>query len=251
MGGVFTHRLGAFDSGGGAPATDPHFASTVLLLSCDGSNGSTTFTDESAAARGNAGVLGNAQVSTSIVKFGSGSLRLDGNIDGINYADSADWLLSGDFTMETWAYFDSASIETTQTMFSQWTTTGNQRSWSFQYSGAGATNTLNFLGSNAGSAVNLNVSHNWTPTHSTWYMLCAERSGNDFRIYIDGAMVAKTTTAFTFHNSSAGFRAGYLDSGGVTQFLHGNMDEMRITNGVARYASDGGYSVPSSAFPRS
>ena len=33
--------------------------------------------------------------------------------------------------------------------------------------------------------------------------------------------------------------------------LNANLDEVRITKGVARYASDSGFSVPSPAFPRS
>ena len=37
----------------------------------------------------------------------------------------------------------------------------------------------------------------------------------------------------------------------TTQYLNGWIDEVRITKGVARYASDSGYTVPTAAFPRS
>ncbi len=37
----------------------------------------------------------------------------------------------------------------------------------------------------------------------------------------------------------------------MKHFLIGWLDELRITKGVARYASDGGFTVPTAAFPRS
>jgi hypothetical protein len=40
-----------------------------------------------------------------------------------------------------------------------------------------------------------------------------------------------------------------LDIGSAT--FGGWIDELRITKGVARYASDGGFTVPTAAFPRS
>lgn len=235
-----------------AVPTDPSFSSTVLLLSGDGANASTTFTDQSFKARGNATVVDGAQVRTANPKFGTGSIRFDGNADGLAFADSADWNMgSGAFTIETWALFDTAFIENTQSLIAQWATP-SQRSFGLQYSGAGATNTLNFLASSAGTAVDLNVSFNWTPTADTWYHIAADRSGNVFRLYLDGTMVATATEPMSLKDSTEVLRLGYTFSGGVAaSFLKGELDEVRITKGVARYASDSGYTVPTAAFPRS
>ena len=231
--------------------TDTYFTSTVLLLSCDGANGSTTFTDESHAARGNAGVNNDAQVVTAIKKFGTGSLRCDGGIDNITFADSADWNFTGDFTVELWGYFDATYIENAQALISQYDTTGNQRSWLFDYLGSAATNILRFVISSNGSSASVLLSANWTPTADTWYHLAVDRSGNTWRMYIDGVCVASVSSASALFNSTSGLRMGAVFSGSLTEYLKGNLDEIRVTKGVARYATDTNFSVPTTAFPRS
>jgi hypothetical protein len=234
----------------GVAATDPHFASTKLLLSCDGANGSTTFTDESAAARGAATVTNQAQVSTALAKYGTGSLRLDGVGDDIKYADHADWTLStSDFTIECWASFDTTWIESNAVLFSHYNTTSNQRGWIFDYRGGEATNNLRFAASSNGTSAAVIVSGNWTPTADTFYHLVAERSGTTFRLYIDGTMLAKATNAIDIFNSTASLIIG--ETANSADPMKGNIDEPRITLGVARYNSDSGYTLPTAPFPRS
>ena len=53
--------------------------SVVFQLACDGSNGSTTFTDSSPSPK-TVSVFGNAQVSTAQSKFGGASAAFDGKI---------------------------------------------------------------------------------------------------------------------------------------------------------------------------
>lgn len=237
---------------GGVVATDPNFASVKLLLSGDGVSGSTTFTDESPAAHGNATVAGDAQVSTSLVKFGTGSVRLDGLLDHLSYADSTDWEFgSGAFTIETWALFDAANIEATNILMGQYSATGNQRGWRFYYNGATATNNLVFIYSTNGTALVTPLVFAWTPTANVWYHVAVDRSGNSWRLYIDGAMVASATDTGTIFAPTSLLRIGADETSGLaTNLLKGNLDEIRITKGVARYASDLGYAVPTAAFPR-
>lgn len=251
MSGVTTRAFGCFNPA--AAATDPNFASTVLLLSGDGTNGSTTFTDLSHAARGNATAVNDAQVVTAIKKFGTGSIRFDGTLDRLSFPDSADWAFgSGDFTIEAWALFDTAFIEANQCLISQWATGGGNRSWTLQYQGGLATNALQFAGSSAGTGSDVSLSFNWTPTADVFYHIAVDRNANTWRLYIDGTMVAKATSSITLFNSTTILRIGDIDSGSVeTSYMKGNLDEVRITKGVARYASDSGYTVPTAAFPRS
>lgn len=240
-----------FEAGGGGPP-DPDYASTVLLLSCDGSSGSTTFTDESFVARGNGTANGNTNVSTANPKFGSGGMRLDGIGDFLSFADSADWNFgSGAFTLEGWFRIDADSVETgIHTFISQWTTPSN-RALSLSYNGGAATNVINFSVSNNGTGTTFTLSANWTPTGDQYYHIAVDRSGNVWRLYIDGTMVASTTSATTMFDSATTLRIGARDSAGLTDFLKGYVDEIRITKGVARYASDGGFTVPTAAYPRS
>lgn len=88
---------------GGVP--DPDFASVELLLHGNGANGGTTFTDSSAAAR-TFTFSGNAQTSTTQVKFGSASLKFDGTGDYIQTPyDTTDFKWwDSDFTIEAWVY---------------------------------------------------------------------------------------------------------------------------------------------------
>lgn len=245
---------GGYGATGGLGGSDPYFSSTVLLLSGDGTNGSQVFTDESFVARGSASVENDAQVITSHKKFGTGSVRLDGLLDNLRYADSNDWnFASGDFTVEGWFSFDAANIgSVVQVLVSQWETNAN-RNWILSLQ----TTSLQFAVSTNGSAAAgapFPLSYTWTPTADTFYHIAVDRSGTTWRMYLDGAMVDKETSSNTLFDSSAVFRVGASTSNNGTVLvneLKGNVDEIRITKGVARYASDSGYSVPTAAFPRS
>lgn len=231
-------------------ATDPNFSSTKLLLSGDGSAGSSTFTDESASARGNASLVGSPVVSTT-AKFGSGSIRLPG-AGAVTFGDSADWAFaSDDFTMETWARFDAAKIGVSeQAIIAQWTgIASGSGAWGWYLT----TTALSFKASSSGSAPAgspFPISYTWTPTADTFYHLVVERSGSTWRMYIDGSMVAKITSSLSIVDIAGSLMVGSHRSGSFSN-LQGYVDEVRITRGVARYASDSGYAVPTAAFPRS
>lgn len=232
--------------------TDPYFASTVLLLSGDGVDGGTTFTDQSFVARGNASFSGDAHTDTATPKFGTAAIRLDGSADALSYADSADWNFgSGNFTIDLWARIaGGANLDLENVMIAQWEASGSQRSWLLRYDGSIATNQLQFLGSSAGSGTDLTVAYNWTPTGDQYYLISVDRSSNDFRVYIDGSMVVKVTQSITLKDSTASMRIGARSNAGLAGLFHGSIDEPRITKGVARYASDSGFTVPTAAWPR-
>jgi hypothetical protein len=88
-----------------APATDPSYASVALLLHCNGSNGSTTFTDNGPLGL-SVTAVGNAQVSTTNPKFGTGCLLGDGTDDLLQAGASTDWKFLHDgltaWTIELW-----------------------------------------------------------------------------------------------------------------------------------------------------
>jgi hypothetical protein len=56
---------------------DPQFGSVSLLLHGDGTNGSTTITDNSPTPK-TVTAVGNAQISTAQSKFGGASILFDG-----------------------------------------------------------------------------------------------------------------------------------------------------------------------------
>jgi hypothetical protein len=179
-------------------------------------------------------------VDTSLKKFGTGSIRFSGSTGSVQFADHADWTLgAGDFTIEMWASFDTTWIESTSSLISHYSTTSNQRGWDCQYRGGDATNNLSFVASSTGTSASFIVQGNWTPTADTFYHVVFERSGTTFRIYVGGTMLAKATNSLTIFDSTSALNLGNAGSGG--EALKGNLDEVRVTIGVARYNSDGGY----------
>ena len=222
-----------------AGGSDPYFSSTVLLLGGEGANNSTTFTDESAAARGNATVLSGAKVSTAQFKHGAAAILLNGSSDYLTYPDSTDWEFgAGQYTVECFVYFTSVA----DVSFCGHRD-NSANGWRFgRFSGA-----IQLSADNSAGTIGVS----WTPTINTWYHVCADRDAAGVtRVYVDGTMLQKATgtNAMTAHSNT--FAVGRNPASAVF-FFPGYIDEMRITKGAARYASDSGYTVPTAAFPRS
>ncbi|MGE3298622.1 MAG: phage tail protein, partial [Porticoccaceae bacterium] len=78
------------DSGIIGAGEDPYWNNVVALLHMDGTNGSTTFTDQKGHTFT---ATGNAQISTAQSKFGGASALFDGTGDLVSSADHADWAL--------------------------------------------------------------------------------------------------------------------------------------------------------------
>lgn len=259
MGGALTRMLGR-SSG---VVTDPHWTSTILLCGCNGTNGSAAnLADESFAAHSAGASQGSgatdATYDASTKMFGTASARFDSGFnDLIRFADHADWTLgSSDFTLEFFWRTDNATQRTTSsTIMGHWDTTSNQRGWCLQYRGGDATDTLMFFGSAAGSAATtIMTSSAWTPSLSTWYYICVERSGTSFRLYVgepggSASMIASATSSLSFFNSTAPLQISGQSQAEDSCMGGVNMDEIRLTT-VARYATDAGFPVPSAAFPR-
>lgn len=230
-------------SGSAGGATDPNFASVVLLTGFEGSNGSTTLTDESAAPH-TLTAVGGAQIATAQKKFGGSSLSLASISDSVTTPDSADFELgAGAFTIEAFIRFSSAPASVQ--LVHKFLTTGNQRSWRFYFTGSA----LEFQGSPDGtSAANVTLATGaWSPSTDIWYHVCADFDGTTYRVYADGAMLGSGTSTITIFNGTAILGLGARSGDGMV----GYMDEVRITKGVARYASGGGFTPPAAAFPRS
>lgn len=211
---------------------DPFWANVVSLLHLDGTNGSTTITDETGRAWT---AQGNASISTAQARFNQ-SLALDGTGDYIQSADSADFDFgSGDFTIECFA---RRSVSADQIIMGQWGVTVANRSW-LMYVSAG--NTLTFAGHTTGG-----FSHTDGQLTSTgvWYHVMACRSGGTLYLGVNG-IVASTAVSGALQNSPSPVQIGIYD--GATLPFNGFIDEVRITKGVARYTAN--FTPPSAPFP--
>lgn len=248
-------------AGGGAgsvpPGSDLFFSSTVLLMGFEGADASTGapgMTDESFAAHGlSSGIVGQAQIDTAQFKFGTSSLLLNTvSASSIQFNDSADWQLStansDQFTIELFVRF--AATGASKVFVCQSNTDGTE-CFSFQTKSGDATN-FSFYYSPDGTFASEVATHSSGAalTTNTWYALAVDKdSGGKIRLYKDGTMVGSSTPANSaFFNSAVKLVIGATAGGGAA--LNGWIDEIRITKGVARYASDGGYTVTTAAFPR-
>lgn len=227
-----------------AGEADPNFSEVQLLVSGDGTDGGTTFTDESNTAR----TLtrgGAAETDTGISKFGGGSILFGTGTDYVQAASSADFNLNGEFTVEAWVY--------AATLGSGWEGIVG-RDVAFHLYVNSSVVKFRFERASGGATT---VEATTDPiTTGTWYHIAADRdAAGDIRIYIDGTMVKKQTgLSGAMVSSTSPVRIGHFVSGfpgsNGTDF-NGNLEEVRVTNGAARYASDAGFTPPAAAFPRS
>jgi hypothetical protein len=205
-------------------SSDPNFSSVSLLLHMDGTNGSTTFTDNSSNAL-TVTANGNAQISTAQSKFGGASGLFDGTGDFLTTASNAALALStGDFTIEAWVRRTGGSGYRT-IAGSRPGSVNVTDAWSFSI---GPNNEL-VLYSNGVIA----QSPNTAIALNTWHHVAAVRLGTSVRLFIDGGLVATGTNSQNFSVSTISI--GALLNGAET--ITGYIDELRITKGVARYRS--------------
>jgi hypothetical protein len=233
---------------------DPSFSNVVLLMGFEGVNGSTGapgMNDESPSAHGTAVIGTSTTISTAQFKAGVSSLNLAATSSFIDFPDSLDWTLStansSQFTIETFIRFSSITASL-RAIIGQWGTIGN-RSWALELTSSDTTN-LTFSFSTDGTAITTVTTSGAALVVNTWYHLAVDKDATGkIRIYRNGVMVGSATPANSaFFNSTTAMGPG-LATGGASA-MNGWFDELRITKGVARYASDTGFTVPTVPFPR-
>jgi len=232
-----------------AVACDPYFGNVVLLMGYEGANGSTGapgWTDQSPSAHGTANTSTNTFIDTSQFKFGtsSGHWNIALTPKGSAYfGASNDWEFgSGRFTVETWIRFNSTSA----IMMILGTVQPGDIGW---YWHMDAANNLVWTVTTDGSTQLNDITYAWSPSLATWYFITVDYDGTKYRMYVNGVMVGSSTTARNIWNSGEALGIG-TNSIATGLYLDGWLDETRVTKGVARYASDAGFVVPTAAFPR-
>lgn len=209
---------------------------TAPTTAVSGTGVLTNFTNASIfdyAMMNNLETAGNAQVSTSVKKFGTGSISFDGTGDYLRTpANNFALPLAGNFTIEFWLYFNSTS--TTQTILGQWE---SPTFWEFYYL---ANTELRFYYSSS-SYINLGAL-----STSTWYHVAAVRSGSTITAYLNGTSQGTATSSATIGSATKALGIG-SESPWTGFYFNGYLDDIRITNGVARYTAN--FTPPTKAFP--
>lgn len=219
----------AYVSGG-----DPYWNSVVALLPMGGTPGSATFTDVSKSANNWTG-QGSAQLSNAQAKFGSTSANFNGTTGYAQpTANSGFAFGTNDFTIEFWAYLinnsnyqgmyvDAYSVGITTLAIRYEQPSGSLGAWQ-----NGETDL------HIGSA---------TVSFTAWHHIAFTRTGGANRVFLDGTKILDWSSA-------AGNITSNLPAIGEDQqqyFLDGYMQELRVTNGIARYTAT--FTAPSAPFP--
>jgi len=219
------------------------------LLHMDGTNGSTTFIDNSSNAF-TVTALADAKISTTQSRFGGASAAFDGTGDALSLADSEAWNLGGgSFTIECWLY--TTSTAASFGIASQRGTATSNHAWSFLWSFASAA--MQFRYTATGTA---EIARNWpwTPSVNTWYHVAVSRNSptNEWRFFVDGVQVGTPQiNSNTIFNAAKPLLIGAVNNSTTTtspsSVLNGYIDDFRLTKGVARYTAN--FTPPAAAFP--
>ncbi len=212
----------------------------LLLLHAEGSDASTIITDSSNTSHSPV-VVGNAQIDTSQKKFGSSSIKFDGNGDYITVPDHSDWdfQTSGtgtDFTIECWVRFN--------TLKSSYFYGHGNASSDFIIFKWNTNNTFTFT-CNIDLAEQVNFIRSWTPSTGVWYHIALIRgwggNADDWAITVDGSQVGATHTdsgrAPTSPDGDLIIGAAPYILGSTTHHFDGWIDEYRISN-IARWTTN-------------
>ena len=247
-------RLGQLKPADGSTTVgDVYFPQTSVLLPFNGSDAATSTSDLS-NRNGTVSFAGTAQLSTAASKFGGSSLLVDGNSDYVSISDSY-WntcMSSGDFTVELWARFDSASLDgSTQTTFASNRgdiSGGSSNGWVFRKF---TDNVISWYMRQGSSWVYINYAQGTRTAVSadTWYHLAVTRSGNTWKLFLNGTAEDTITNSTSIVDGGAdGLTVGALAggiAGGPYPYMDGYIDDVRITVGHARYTSN--FTAPTSA----
>jgi hypothetical protein len=219
-------------SPGYAPV-DEHYDNVSLLLYGDGTNGSTTITDNSPTPK-TVTAVGNAQISTAQSKFGGASIAFDGSGDSLTTPNNSGYQFGvNDFTIECWIKTTDTAfhfIELETQVLGNWAIAifNSLFYWQSHY------NQVNIIAALPCSSI----------LNGQWNHIAITRSGTSLRLFFNGALQGASPYTDSTNYSGTGVLAV---GAGVLGDFNGYIDDLRITKGVARYTAN--FTPPTESFP--
>ena len=188
-----------------------------------------------AAMMNNMQTVADAKLSTAVSKFGGSSMYFDGTGDYLTIPNNPSLQLAttGSFTIETWIY--PTDMSATDHGIIGKRAAGNE--WQFNIHPSFGY--LNFW--NGVTTYQSNI----TLTVNVWYHVAVTWDKTTLRFFVNGVM-GSTYTGFTVSSSTNQVIVGGTGPGASGLFT-GYIDDLRLTNGYARYTSN--FTAPTSAFP--
>lgn len=190
---------------------------TVLLL--NGTSGGIV----DAAAQNALETVGDVRISTTVSKYGGSSMYFDGTGDYLLVPTSQTTVFTGNFTVESWIYinahkdynvfFDSRASAATTGGFALATNASGQV-------GFFTNSSFGILGGSVATGA--------------WHHVALVRSGGTITFYVNGSSIGTSTNTNALNDGRLWIGISGPDS--INPF-NGYMQDIRVTNGVARYTS--------------
>jgi hypothetical protein len=215
---------------------DPFFTETALLLHMNGANASTTFTDVKGKT---VTPSGNAQISTAQSRFGGASALLDGTGDFLSVADSADFSIVGDFTVEAW--IRPAVLGGNRYIVRKGTSSSYNQGFGLCLGAALDGSIFFYIGNGSAQSVTTSAA----VAVNAWSHVAATKQGNTLRIFINGTLSATGTYSGTGQDVAQDLTIG-RDTNVPARDFNGYIDDVRITR-AARYVDS--FTPPKIAHP--
>ncbi len=165
---------------------------------------------------------GNASLSTEGVPVGKGYAVFDGQGDYLALPDSPDWTPQGDFTLDFRIRFDSLTDGLGIVSHRQ----DANNLWAFDWSG----NNLRFTQYEGGSKT-IDIQNSWTPFPNMWNHLTLQKSGNEYKMFVNGVQVGTTQASATALKDFNGELWIGRNPRDTDRYLNGAMDEFKISSG--------------------
>ena len=188
--------------------------------------------------------VGNAQISTSVKKYGTGSMYFDGTGDYLKTPSSPNLSFgAGNFTIEMWVYQSGSRVQSYPTLI------GNNTTWAANYwdicldridSAGKITVWINNVNS-----ILATITGTTSLSQNTWYHIALVRNGTTLTLYLNGTSDGSASISTTaIDNNGSNF--SIIGSQGSGTEFSGYIDDLRITKGVARYTSN--FTAPTAPF---
>jgi len=182
--------------------------------------------------------VGNAQISTSVKKYGTGSLAFDGTGDYLSIRNSRTLALSSsNFTIEAWVYANA--LGSYNGVIAQWPDNGGTANNSYVLESVGYDMQFYWVsGTTLYGPATLG-----TITTGSWihYAIC--RIGNTLYPFKNGILGTTVSITQTLNSPTSAITIGGAVAGGGD--WNGYIDDLRVTKGYARYTAN--FTPPTSA----
>ena len=190
--------------------------------------------------------VGSAQISTSVKKYGSGSLSFNGSTGYLQSQTGQNFIFyTGNWTIECWFYITSSvNYQTIYAVSDDQSTGTNEISARFD----GSNNMLFYVYANGSYVVNGGAGTSSALSLNTWYHHALVRNGTNISCYLNGVNTSSTTisSSITINGQTMNCIVG-SNVPSLLRFFNGYIDDFRITKGYARYTSN--FTPPTQALP--